>query len=40
MLREKLVNALKDVQTQRRLFDIKEDKLTMEKAEQIALAVE
>ena len=40
MLRDKLVNGLKDVQTKRRFFEIKEDKLTLEKAEQIALAVE
>ncbi|XP_068742153.1 uncharacterized protein [Montipora capricornis] len=32
MLRDKLVNGLKDVQTQRRFFEIKEDKLTLEKA--------
>ena len=40
MLRDKLVNGLKDVQTQRRFFEIGEEKLTLEKAEQIALAVE
>ena len=40
ILRDKLVNALKDVETQRRFSEILEDKLTMEKAEQIALAVE
>ena len=40
MLRDKLVNGLKDMQTQRRFFEISEEKLTLEKAEQIALAVE
>ena len=40
MLRDKLVNSLKDMQTQRRFFEISEEKLTLEKAEQIALAVE
>ena len=40
VLRDKLVNGLKDVQTQRRLFEIDEDKLIFAKPEQVALAVE
>ena len=40
MLRDKLVNGLKDMQTQKNFFEISEEKLTLEKAKQTALAVE
>ena len=40
MLRDKLVNWLKDIQTQKQFLEINEDKLTREKVEQIALAME